>query len=61
MAGWGGLYGLSAFNDLIHGCTLLYITSCPAAPRSLSLSFFSEPTLSLVVAEYVRTYVLYSY
>lgn len=40
MAGGGGLYGLSAFNDLIHGCTLLYITSCPAAPRSISLPRF---------------------
>lgn len=36
----GSLYGLSAFNDLIRG-TLLYITSCPAAPfSSLSLVFF---------------------
>lgn len=40
MAGGGGLYGLSAFNDLIHGCTLLYITSCPAAPPSISLPRF---------------------
>ena len=37
MAG-GSLYGLRAFNDLIRGGTLLYITSCPAAPSSLSLS-----------------------